>query len=117
MQFLVYDPNYNPEAAAPPTPELMAEMGQFIGEAMQAGMLVTTGALQPKGTRLRLSGGKFTVTDGPFIELKELMGGWAVIRAKSLEEAIEWCKRFRNIVGDGESEIVQVFGPDDFGPQ
>jgi hypothetical protein len=57
------------------------------------------------------------VTDGPFIELKELMGGWAVIRAKSLEEAIEWCKRFRKIVGDGESEIVQVFGPDDFGPQ
>ena len=117
MQFLVYDPNYNPEAAAPPTPELMAEMGQFIGEAMQAGALVATGALQPKGTRLRLSGGKFTVTDGPFIELKELMGGWAVIRAKSLEEAIEWCKRFRKIVGDGESEIVQVFGPDDFGPQ
>ncbi len=117
MQFLVYDPNYNPEAAAPPTPELMAEMGKFIGEAMQAGVLVTTGALQPKGTRLRLSGGKFTVTDGPFIELKELMGGWAVIRAKSLEEAIEWCKRFRKLVGDGESEIVQVFGPDDFGPQ
>jgi hypothetical protein len=117
MQFLVYDPNYNPEAAAPPTPELMAEMGKFLGEAMQAGVLVTTGALQPKGTRLRLSGGKFTVTDGPFIELKELMGGWAVIRAKSLEEAIEWCKRFRKLVGDGESEIVQVFGPDDFGSQ
>jgi hypothetical protein len=117
MQFLVYDPNYSPEAAAPPTPELMAEMGKFIGEAMQAGVLVTTGALQPKGTRLRLSGGKFTVTDGPFIELKELMGGWAVIRAKSLEEAIEWCKRFRKIVGDGESEIVQVFGPGDSGPQ
>jgi hypothetical protein len=93
----------------------MAEMGKFIGEAMQAGALVATGALQPKGTRLRLSGGKFTVTDGPFIELKELMGGWAVIRVKSLEEAIEWCKRFRKIVGDGESEIVQVFGPDDFG--
>ena len=115
MQFLVYDPNYNPEAAAPPTPELMAEMGKFIGEAMQAGALVATGALQPKGTRLRLSDGKFTVTDGPFIELKELLGGWAVIRAKSLEEAIEWCKRFRIIVGDGESEIVQVLGPDDFG--
>jgi len=115
MQFLVYDPNYDPEAAVPPTPELMAEMGKFVGEAMQSGALVTTGALQPKGTRLRLSGGKFTVTDGPFIELKELLGGWAVIRAKSLDEAIEWCKRFRSIVGDGESEIVQVFGPEDFG--
>ena len=115
MQFLVYDPNFNPEEATPPTPELMAEMGKFIGEAMQAGVLVTTGALQPKGTRLRLSGGKFTVTDGPFIELKELLGGWAVIQVKSLDEAIEWCKRFRKIVGDGESEIVQLFGPDDFG--
>ena len=117
MQFLVYDPNGNPEAAAPPTPELMAEMGQFIGEAMQAGVLVATGALQPKGTRLKLADGKFTVTDGPFIELKELMGGWAVIRTESLDEAIEWSKRFRKMVGDGESEIVRIFGPDDFGPQ
>ncbi len=115
MQFLVYDPNYDPAKATPPTPELMAEMGKFVGEAMQAGALVTTGALQPKGTRLHRSGGKFTVTDGPFIELKELLGGWAVIRAKSLDEAIEWCKRFRNIIGDGESEIVQVFGPEDYG--
>ena len=116
MQFLVYDPNYDPQAATPPTPELMAEMGKFVGEATQAGVLVTTGALQSKGTRLRLAGGKFTVTDGPFIELKELLGGWAVIRVKSLDEAIEWSKRFRKIVGDGESEIVQVFGPDDAGP-
>lgn len=115
MQFLVYDPNYNPEAAPPPTPELMEEMGKFIGEAIQAGVLVTTGALQPKGTRLRLSNGKFTVTDGPFIELKELMGGWAVLRTDSLDEAIQWCKRFRKIIGDGESEIVQVFGPEDNG--
>jgi hypothetical protein len=115
MQFMVYDPNFKPEEAAPPTPEMMAEMGQFIQEAMQAGALVTTGALQPKGTRLLRSGGKFTVTDGPFIELKELLGGWAVIRTKSLDEAIEWCKRFRNIIGDGESEIVQLFGPEDFG--
>lgn len=119
MQFLAYDPNFDPnspEASTPPSPELMAEMGQFIGEAMQAGVLVTTGALQSKGTRLRLSNGKFTVTDGPFIELKELMGGWAVLQVKSLDEAIEWCKRFRKIIGDGETEIVQVFGPDDAGP-
>jgi hypothetical protein len=116
MQFLVYDPHYNPEGHPPPTPEHLAEMGKFIGEAMQAGVLVTTGALNPKGTRLKLSNGKFTVTDGPFVELKELTGGWAVIRVESLDEAIEWCKRFRNIVGDGETEIVQVFGPDDAGP-
>jgi hypothetical protein len=115
MQFLVYDTNQNPETGTPPTPEMMAEMGKFIEEATQAGVVVTTGALQPKGMRLQLSGGKFTVTDGPFIEVKELTGGFAVIQTKSLEEAIEWCKRFRMIVGDGESEIVQVFGPEDFG--
>ena len=115
MQFLVYDPSQNPEAAAPPSPELMAEMGKFIDEATKAGVVLATGALQPKGTRLQLAGGKFTVTDGPFIEVKELMGGFAVIQARSLEEAIEWCKRFRTIVGDGESEIVRIFGPDDFG--
>ena len=119
MQFLAYDPHYDPdspEAAAPPSPELMAEMGQFIGEAMQAGVIVTTGTLQRTGTRLRLSDGKFTVTDGPFIELKELLGGWAVLQVKSLDEAIEWSKRFLQIAGDGETEIVQVLGPDDFGP-
>jgi hypothetical protein len=115
MQFLVYDPNPDPNAA-PPTPEMMAEMGQFIDEATKAGVVVATGALQPTGTRLRLSGGAFTVTDGPFIELKELTGGFAVIETQSLEEAVEWSKRFRKIVGDGESEIVRLFGPDDFGP-
>ena len=115
MQFLVYDPNFKPEEATPPTPEMMEEMGKFIGEATQAGIVVATGALQPNGTRLRLSGGKFTVTDGPFIELKELLAGFVILQVQSLEEAIEWSKRFRKIVGDGESEIVQVFGPDDFG--
>jgi hypothetical protein len=116
MQFLAYDPHYDPdspEAAVPPSPELMAEMGKFIGEAMQAGVLVTTGTLKRKGTRLRLSGGKFSVTDGPFIELKELLGGFAVLEVNSLDEAIEWSKRFLQIVGGGESEIVQLVGPDD----
>ena len=120
MQFLAYDPHYDPdspEAAAPPSPELMAEMGQFIGEAMQAGVLVTTGTIKPTGTRLQLSGGKFTVTDGPFIELKELLGGFAVLEVESLEEAVEWSKRFLKIIGEGETEIVQLIGPDDFSPE
>jgi len=114
MQFLVYDPNPIPEAADPPSPEMMAEMGEFIQEASAAGIMVATGALQPEGKRLRLAAGKFTVTDAPMIEAKELMGGFAVIQVSSLEEAIEWSKRFRQIVGDGESEIVRLFGPEDF---
>ena len=116
MQFLVYDASQNPDTSTPPSPEMMEEMGKFIAEATEAGVVVATGALQPTGTRLRLSGGQFSVTDGPFIEAKELMGGFAVIQVESLDEAIEWSKRFRQIVGDGESEIVRVFGPADFGP-
>ena len=117
MQFMIYDTNQNPDVTTPPSPELMAEMGKFIEEATRAGVVVTTGALQPTSTRLRLSGGTFSVTDGPYIEAKELLGGFAVIRVNSLEEAIEWSKRFRQIVGDGESEIVRLYGPEDFGPQ
>lgn len=114
MRFMVYDPHFDPNADVnPPTPEMMEEMGAFIAEATQAGVVVATGALLPQGTRLRLSNGKFTVTDGPFIELKELLAGFAVIEVPSLEEAIEWSKRFRKIVGDGESEIVQVFSAED----
>ena len=114
MRFMVYDPNFDPNADAPqPTPEMMAEMGEFIARATQAGVVVATGALLPTSKRLRLSNGKFTVTDGPFIELKELLAGFAVIEVPSLDEAIEWCKGFRKIVGDGESEIVQVFGAED----
>ena len=116
MQFLVYDPHWDPNNPGPlPTPAMMAEMGQFIGEAMQAGKIVTTGAGMPTGTRLKLADGKFSVTDGPFIELKELTAGFAVIQADSLEEAIEWCKRFRQIIGDGESEIVLIMVPGDMG--
>lgn len=114
MQYFVYDPNFDPAKAAEPTPEMMAEMGNFIAEAMQAGILVATGALHPQGLRLRLAEGKFTVTDGPFIELKELLAGFAILDVKNQEEAVEWCKRFRQIVGDGESEIVPVFGSGDF---
>jgi hypothetical protein len=116
MQFLSYDPYYNPDSPAaqvPPSAELMEQMDRLISEALQAGVLVTTGTLQRTGTRVRLKDGKFTVTDGPFIELKELLGGWAVMNVKDLDEAIAWTKRFLTIVGGGESEIVRIDGPDD----
>ena len=113
MQYLVYSINQSVEdATKPPTPELMEEMGKFMGEAMASGKIVTTGGLEAKGKRLKLENGKFSVTDGPFIEAKELLGGFAVIRGDSLEEVLEWCKKFRKIVGDGESEIVRLFGPE-----
>jgi hypothetical protein len=117
MYYFMYDPNFDPANAVQPTPEMMQEMGNFVAETVAAKVLIATGALNQSGTRLTRTEGKFTVTDGPFIELKELMAGFAVIEAKSLEEAIEWAKRFRNIVGDGTSEIVQMYGPHDFAPQ
>ena len=116
MQFLLYSTDPIPEGAPPPPAETMAEMGKLIEDSMKAGVLVTTGALEAKGTRVKLSGGKYSVTDGPYIEAKELMGGFAVIQVKSLEEAIGWAKRFRDIIGDGVSEIVPISGPGDFGP-
>lgn len=111
MQFLVYDPTTKPEDLTPPTPELMQEMGKFVAEGFQAGVLVTTGALGGPATRLNMQDGDFSVTDGPYIEVKELMGGFAILQVNSLEEAIEWSKRFRKLVGDGTTEIVQLYGP------
>ena len=111
MQFLIYDITPDAATSGPPSPELMTEMGKLVEESTKSGVLVTTGGLNPRGTRLRLENGTFSVTDGPFIEAKELLGGFAVIQVNTLEEAIEWSKRFRQIVGDGESEIVQLFGP------
>ena len=114
MQFLMYSPDPMPQDATPPTPQVMAEMGKLIEESEKAGILVTTGAFMPNTKRVKLAGGKYSVTDGPFIEAKELMGGFAVIEVKSLEEAIAWSKRFRDIVGEGTSEIVPIIGPRDF---
>lgn len=85
-------------------------MGKLIEEMAKAGVLLATDGLQPssKGARVRISGGKFTVTDGPFTEAKELIAGYAIVQVKSKEEAIEHAKRFLTLVGEGESEIRQM---------
>jgi hypothetical protein len=104
------------EAGVPPTREEIAEMGKFIAEMTEAGALLATEGCHPtrKGARVRLSGGKVTVTDGPFTEAKELIAGLAVVEAKSKDEAVEWAKRFLKIAGDGESEIRQLHEQSDF---
>ncbi len=107
MRFMtLYKPGR--ESNAPPTEQEMAEMGQFIQELAQEGVLIATDGLQPssKGAKVRIShDGKFTVTDGPFTETKELVAGYAIIQVNSKEEAIELTKRFLRVVGEGESEI------------
>jgi hypothetical protein len=98
------------ESSAPPSQDEMAKMGQLIGEMMHAGVLLSTeGCKSSKsGARVKLDSGKFTVTDGPFTEAKEFVGGLAIIKVNSKAEAIEWTKRFLSVVGRGISEILEV---------
>lgn len=100
-----------------PSQELLEEMGKLIDEMTKAGVLLDTAGLRPtsEGTRVHWSHGTETVTDGPFTEAKEVIGGYALIQAKSKEEAIEWAKRFVRIHGDEfelTSEIRQIEEPD-----
>jgi hypothetical protein len=115
MKFLL---TYQGDTTKPPTPETMAAIGKFTQEMMESGVVVMTGGLvRPNnGTQLKLEGGKFTVTDGPFPETKELIDGFALIRANSKQEAIELGKRFMTVAGDGLGEVLQVFDAADGGP-
>jgi hypothetical protein len=110
MRFLCLYKSNKPEGT-PPTQQEMAEMGKLIEEWMKAGRLLATEGCLPSalGARVRRSGEKFTVTDGPFTEAKELIGGFALIQAKSKQEAIEYTKEFLKVAGDGETEIRQVY--------
>jgi len=113
MRFLMMTTNDQNKASTPPTPELYAEMGKLIEEMTKAGVLLATGGLAPHPTHIKNAGGKITVTDGPFTEAKEAVVGFALIEAKSKEEAIEYSRRFWGVVGEGEGTIHQVFGPGD----
>lgn len=110
MKFLcIYKPS-KPEGT-PPTQDEMIRMGQLIEEFTRSGALIATEGCLPsaKGARVRMSGGNFTVTDGPFAEAKEIIGGFALMRANSKQEMIELAKKFLKVAGDGESEIRQIW--------
>src|ERR1700731_2350872 len=100
------------ERTGPPSQEEMSKMGKLIKEGMKAGYLLGTEGCLPSalGARVRRSGGKLTVTDGPFSEAKEVVGGFALLQANSKEEAIQLAKNFLKEVGDGECELRQLFG-------
>ncbi|WP_326830058.1 YciI family protein [Streptosporangium sp. NBC_01810] len=98
---------------APPSEAVYAEMAAFVEEMTRAGVLLATGGLDPAGLHVSASGGEMTVTDGPFTEAKEAIVSFALIEARSKEEAIELARRFWKIIGDGEGTIQQVFGPED----
>jgi hypothetical protein len=108
------------EAGVRPTEELFAAMADYHEQLVKAGVLLDASGLQPtsKGWRIKYSGGKRSVVDGPFTEAKELVAGYSIIQVKSREEAIEWTRRFPNpsIDGkDGEIEVRQLFELEDFG--
>jgi hypothetical protein len=109
--------NDKSEAGTMPSEQELAGMGQYNEELVKAGVLLAGEGLHPtsRGTRVKFSGGKPAVTDGPFAEAKELIAGFWMIQVKSREEAIEWARRVP--FEDGEIEIRQLFEADDFGSE
>lgn len=108
------------EAGVLPDQKLLADMGKYNEQLVKAGIMLAGEGLQPssKGARVRFSGSKRTVVDGPFTETKELVAGFWLWQCKSLAEAIEWVKRCPNpMPGDSEIEIRQVFESEDFGAE
>jgi hypothetical protein len=95
----------------PPDEQLYAEMGRFVEELARAGVLLATGGLD-RGTHVAASGGNITLTDGPFTESKEVIVSFALLEVRSKDEALELARRFWKMIGDGEGDIRQVFGPE-----
>jgi hypothetical protein len=121
MRFMVMvKANKDSEAGVLPDEKLLAEMGKYNEELAKAGVLLAGEGLQPssKGARVRFSGDKRTVIDGPFAETKELIAGFWIMQVKSKQEVIDWVKRCPNPMPGTESEIEirQIFEADDFGP-
>ena len=115
MKFLM---TYQGHSTLPPSPETMARIGAFGQEMAAKGVLLMQGGLvRPNnGTKLKYTHGQHSVVDGPFPETKELIDGFALIRADSLQEAIEVGQRFMSIAGEGDAEVLQVFDASELGP-
>jgi hypothetical protein len=121
MRFMmIVKANKDSEAGVMPSEEMIATMGRYNEELMKAGVLVDLSGLQPssKGFRVKFSGGKRSIVDGPFAESKELIAGYWVINVKSREEALEWARKVPppHNNGEGEIEVRQFFELDDFAP-
>jgi hypothetical protein len=119
MKYLTFIRHSEKYRESAPPAGLMEAMGQFVEKSMKEGVLVDTGGLLPsqEGFRLRLADGKLTVTDGPFIETKEVIGGWAILKADSKEEALRIATEFMELHRkhwpefEGESEVRPMFEP------
>jgi hypothetical protein len=119
MRFMVIvKADKNSEAGVMPSREILTAMGKFNEELVKAGVMLAAEGLHPtsKGKRVRFSGGKHTVIDGPFTESKELIAGFWLWQVRSMDEAIEWLKR-SPFDGGTEIEVRQVFETEDFGAE
>lgn len=122
MRFLTYIESDPAQPFGPPPPELFEAIGAFGTEMVGLGVVVDQGGLGPIGAspHIRVEGGQLTVTDGPFAEAKEVIGGYAMYDVRSVDEAVEYSRRFMQIHLDvwpgfeGTSVVRQIFGPDDF---
>ena len=116
MKFLTMIKSSEKAPAEGPPPALLEAMGKFVQESFASGKVVDTGGLKPSSaaTRLRIEKGKLTVTDGPFTEAKEVVGGWAILKVSSREEALENCKKFMELHSqywpgwEGTSEMFEM---------
>jgi hypothetical protein len=115
MHFFVYFTMTEGEPMNPPSSEGMAKMGKFMEKSFNSGKIVATGKLPREVTNVQLEQGEFSISDGPFIEGKELIPGFTVISADSKQEAIEWVKELRGCMGDGTLKMAPLAGtsPDD----
>jgi hypothetical protein len=108
------------EANVMPSEDLLVAMGKYNEELVKAGVMIAGDGLQSssKGARVKFSGGKPTIIDGPFTEAKELIAGYSILQVNSKQEAIDWVKKWPTLDGHGnvEIEIRQLFEPEDFGP-
>ncbi len=119
MKFLTFIRSAESYRQSPPPPALMEAMGKFVERSLRDGTLVDTGGLLPSkdGARVRLANGKITVTDGPFSESKEVIGGWAIVKAESKAEALRVATEFMDLHRrywpgfEGESEVRPIFDP------
>jgi hypothetical protein len=118
MRFMLMFKSDQPvEPGTSPCKQQLPEMAKLMDELKRSGVLVFTEGLMPSdtGARVRMSGGRLTVRDGPFTEAKELVAGFAVVDVKSKAEAVELAKRFLAIAGGGESDVLEVFDPSSSG--
>lgn len=108
MQFFIYFTRNENEPMSPPSPEGMAKMGKFMEESFKSGKIVATGQLPREVTEVELEEGEYSISDGPFVEGKDLIPGFTIIEVDSKQEAIDWAKELRACMGDGVIKIAKL---------